>query len=103
MLPIVFIADRPWVLAIPSAAAIASVISMAPLSTALAYILFFHLLATAGAVNASLVTLLIPATAILLEVGVLGESLTKEHMAGLALIVLGLLVIDGRIGQKRSY
>jgi drug/metabolite transporter (DMT)-like permease len=97
MLPIIVIFDHPWTLAMPSSAAIWSVVAMALLSTALAYIIFFRLLATAGAVNASLVTLLIPVSAILLGTGILGESLAKTHFVGLALISCGLLVIDGRL------
>ncbi|MEQ9125980.1 MAG: hypothetical protein RIM80_25840, partial [Alphaproteobacteria bacterium] len=43
-----------------------------------------------------LVTLLIPATAILLGWAVLGEALAPRHFAGMALIAVGLAVIDGR-------
>jgi drug/metabolite transporter (DMT)-like permease len=43
-----------------------------------------------------LVTLLIPATALLLGVSVLGEALLPRHLAGMALIGLGLAIIDGR-------
>lgn len=96
MLPIILIVDHPWALNMPSMAAVGSIISMALLSTALAYLIFFRLLATAGAVNASLVTLLIPVSAILLGTGFLGETLATTHFVGLALISCGLLVIDGR-------
>ena len=70
---------------------------MAIFSTALAYILYFRLIATAGATNALLVTLLIPITAILLGSIFLGERLLVLHFAGMAVIGLGLLVIDGRL------
>ena len=53
-------------------------------------------LAAAGATNLLLVTLLIPVTAILLGVAVLGETLLPRHLAGMALIGLGLAAIDGR-------
>ncbi len=69
---------------------------MAVFSTALAYILYFRLIATAGATNAILVTLLIPVTAILLGSAFLGERLAPLHFAGMAVIAIGLLVIDGR-------
>jgi len=97
MLPVILLIDYPWTLAVPSKAAIGSIVGMALLSTALAYMIFFRLLATAGAVNASLVTLLIPVSAILLGIGFLGEVLAKTHFIGLALISCGLLVIDGRL------
>ena len=99
MLPVILLIDHPWTLAVPSKAAIGSIVGMALLSTALAYMIFFRLLATAGAVNASLVTLLIPVSAILLGSGFLGEVLARTHFVGLALISCGLLVIDGRLFQ----
>lgn len=100
MLPIIVIIDQPWTLMMPSAGAGGAVIAMAILSTALAYLIFFCLLETEGAVNASLVTLLIPVSAIFLGVGILGEALAGTHLVGLALISSGLLVIDGRILAK---
>jgi drug/metabolite transporter (DMT)-like permease len=66
------------------------------LSTALAYVIFFRILATAGATNLLLVTLLIPVSAILLGTAILGERLAAGHFAGMALIGLGLAAIDGR-------
>ena len=69
---------------------------LAVMSTSLAYILYFRLIATAGATNAILVTLLIPVTAILLGSLFLGERLHPMQFVGMAVIGLGLLVIDGR-------
>ena len=66
MLPIVLIHDRPWTLPMPSAAVIGAVIALALACTALAYVIYFRLLASAGAVNLLLVTLLIPVSALLL-------------------------------------
>lgn len=70
---------------------------MAIFSTALAYILYFRLLASAGATNAILVTLLIPVTAILLGAIFLNERLQWLHFLGMLVIGLGLSVIDGRL------
>lgn len=75
---------------------------MAVFSTALAYILYFRLLATAGATNAILVTLLIPVTAILLGTIILGERLEWGHFLGMIVIGLGLSVIDGRLWHRLS-
>ena len=75
---------------------------MAVFSTALAYILYFRLLATAGATNAILVTLLIPVTAILLGTIILGERLEWGHFLGMIVIGLGLSVIDGRLWHRSS-
>jgi drug/metabolite transporter (DMT)-like permease len=96
LVPAALAIDRPWSLAAPSGAAVASLVAVALLSTALAYVVFFRLLARAGATNLLLVTLLIPVTALLLGVGALGEVLLPRHLLGMALIGLGLAIIDGR-------
>jgi drug/metabolite transporter (DMT)-like permease len=96
LIPIVLLIDRPWTLAAPSLPTWGAVIAIATLSTALAYILYFRILATAGATNIQLVTFLIPVSAILLGSFVLGERLDPKHFAGMGLIGLGLAAIDGR-------
>ena len=80
----------------PSLQAIAALVGVAALSTALAYVLYFRILATAGATNLLLVTFLIPVSAILLGILFLNEALLPKHLAGMALIGLGLAAIDGR-------
>ncbi|MCP1556912.1 UNVERIFIED_ORG: drug/metabolite transporter (DMT)-like permease [Methylobacterium sp. SuP10 SLI 274] len=97
LLPVTLLTDRPWTLPMPGAPVWGAVLGIAALSTALAYLLYFRLLATAGATNLLLVTFLIPVTAILLGTGVLGESLEVRHIVGMALIGVGLAAIDGRI------
>jgi drug/metabolite transporter (DMT)-like permease len=97
LLPAALIVDRPWTLAMPSTGAILSLAALGLVSTAFAYLIFFRLLARAGATNVGLVTFLIPVSAILLGVLVLGETLAMRHMAGMALIGGGLILIDGRL------
>ena len=77
MVPLVLVFASPWRTALPGATTWAALLGLALLSTALAYVLFFRLLATAGATNTSLVTLLIPVSAILLGGVCLGERLTS--------------------------
>jgi drug/metabolite transporter (DMT)-like permease len=89
--------DRPWNLPMPSPATWLSLIGMAALSTALAYIVFFRILARSGATNVMLVTLLIPVTAILLGWLVLGEPLAPREIAGALVIGSALIAIDGRV------
>lgn len=96
MLPLALAIDRPWGLPVPSAAAVAAVLGLAALSTALAYVLYFRILALAGAVNLVLVTFLIPISAILLGTLLLHEALEPRHLLGMALIGAGLAAIDGR-------
>lgn len=75
----------------------ASLISVAILSTALAYLLYFAILVRAGAANLMLVTLLIPPFAIGLGVLFLGERLGIEAWIGFGLIAIGLVITDGRV------
>ncbi|MEO3474917.1 DMT family transporter [Roseomonas sp. CAU 1739] len=96
MLPLALVIDRPWGLPAPSAATVAAVLGLAGLSTAAAYVLYFRILALAGAVNLVLVTFLIPVSAILLGTLLLDEALAPRHLAGMALIAAGLAAIDGR-------
>tara|TARA_R110002073_G_scaffold1471_19_gene10276 strand:- start:18025 stop:18924 length:900 start_codon:yes stop_codon:yes gene_type:complete len=99
LVPIVALVDQPWTLALPDWPVIAALIGLATLSTALAYALYFGLIASAGAVNAFLVTFLVPVSAIGLGVLILGEALLPRQVAGMALIALGLAAIDGRAGR----
>lgn len=106
LVPVALLLDRPWTLPMPSAPAWGAVIGIALLSTALAYVIFFRVLASAGATNLMLVTFLIPVSAILLGGLFLGERLAVRHGIGMALIAGGLAAIDGRLfarlGQHRS-
>jgi drug/metabolite transporter (DMT)-like permease len=96
LVPVALAVDRPWTLPMPPAEVWGAVVGLALLSTALAYLLYFRILSTAGATNLLLVTFLIPISAILLGATLLGERLAPLHFAGMALIGLGLAAIDGR-------
>jgi drug/metabolite transporter (DMT)-like permease len=98
ILPIMLLAEPAWPM--PSAVTWSAVAGLALLSTALAYVLYFRILAAAGATNLLLVTFLIPVTAILLGAVFLGERLELRQFAGMALIGLGLVAIDGRIWAR---
>jgi len=99
--PIAFYVDRPLQLAMPGVTIWAAIMGLAILSTALAYILYFKILASAGATNLLLVTLLIPVSAIVLGSLVLGETLEFIHFVGMALIAIGLSAIDGRLWRRK--
>jgi drug/metabolite transporter (DMT)-like permease len=96
LIPMVTLIDQPWTLPMPSLAALSSLAGIAVLSTALAYILYFRILATAGATNLLLVTFLIPISAILLGITFLDEHLLEKHLVGVALIGTGMAAVDGR-------
>ena len=96
MLPVALVAHGVPTLSY-SGHAWAAVVALAVVSTAFAYVLFFRILGLAGATNVSLVTLIVPASAILLGALVLGERLAPSAWGGLVLIAGGLLVLDGRL------
>lgn len=100
LLPVMLLVDQPWTLPMPSTAALGALVGVAVLSTALAYILYFRILATAGATNLLLVTFLLPVSAILLGVGLLDEILLPKHLTGMALIGMALAAIDGRLWKR---
>lgn len=99
LLPLAAGLERFWLLPAPTPIALAALAALALASTALAYVLFFRLMARAGATNVSLVTLLVPVSAVLLGVGLLGERLSGIEIAGMALIAAGLVSIDGRLAR----
>jgi drug/metabolite transporter (DMT)-like permease len=96
MIPMVFIFESPLDLT-PSLISWAAMIGLSLISTSLAYIIYFRLLASAGATNLLLVTFLIPVSAICLGVIVLGEQLRWNDFGGMSLIFIGLVAIDGRM------
>lgn len=96
MIPVITVIDMPWTLSFPSAGPIGAVLALACLSTALAYVIFFRILAKGGATNISLVAFLIPVSAILLSTAFLGERLALNHIAGMGIIFLGLTALDGK-------
>jgi drug/metabolite transporter (DMT)-like permease len=97
LVPLALFVDAPWSLPVPSAAVVASVFAIAALCTALAYVIYFRILSGAGATNVLLVTLLAPATSVILGALFLHERLLARQFLGFALIAVGLAFIDGRL------
>jgi drug/metabolite transporter (DMT)-like permease len=97
LLPVAAIFDQPWQLPAPSAEAWLAFAGIALLSTALAYLLYFRILAKAGATNLLLVTFLLPVSAVFLGWLALGEQLAPRSFIGMAVIGAGLACIDGRL------
>ncbi len=97
MLPLAAAVDRFWTLPPLPARGVASLLGIGLLSTSVAYLLYFRILASSGATRASLVTLLVPVSALLLGGAVLGEGLSLRTLPGVVLIAAGLVVIDGRL------
>ncbi len=97
LFPLAALTDQFWTLPMPSLPTWGAILSLALLSTALAYIFFYRIMARAGSNNVMLVTLLIPVSAIALGVTFLGETLSVQQIIGATVIAVSLLVNDGRI------
>jgi drug/metabolite transporter (DMT)-like permease len=101
--PVVLLVDMPWTLPMPGLRTWVALAGLALLSTALAYVLYFRILATSGATNVLLVTFLIPVSGVLMGVLVLDEAIEPRQLAGMLLIGLGLAAIDGRLLRRASW
>ena len=97
MIPLVLVVDQPWTLSLPSLSTWGALIGLALLSTTVAYIIYFRLLASVGATNLLLVTFLIPVSALILGMTFLGERLDLIHFMGMVLIGTSLIAVDGRL------
>jgi len=100
LLPIVLLVDKPWQLAPPSVVSWIAIGCLGVLSSGIAYLLYFRILASAGATNLMLVNFLVPVTAIAAGIIVLNEVLLAQHIAGMLLIAIGLMLMDGRVVAK---
>lgn len=95
-LPVALVLEQPWIYT-PGLTTWAALLSLSLLGTALAYLIYFRILASAGATNLMLVTFLIPPSALALGALFLDERLAWTAFAGMALIMAGLAAIDGRL------
>ncbi|MEO1265376.1 MAG: DMT family transporter [Pseudomonadota bacterium] len=97
LIPLALLIETPLSQGLPSEASIAAIVGLGVLSTAIAYLIFFHILSVSGPANVMLVTLLVPVSAIALGTLFLDEALLTRHIVGALVIGSGLLVIDGRL------
>lgn len=98
--PMALLAEQPWTLPMPGLSVWGALLGIALASTVLAYLIYFHILAKAGATNISLVTLLVPVSAVMLGAIFLGERLSLSTASGMLVIGLGLAAIDGRLLRR---
>ena len=80
-----------------------AVLALGIFPTALAYLIYYRLLAEAGVVKTSLVSFLVPFAALLLSAIFLHERLSLTAASGMALILAGLAVLDGRLLGKLRF
>jgi drug/metabolite transporter (DMT)-like permease len=83
---------------VPSAEAVASVVVLGLVCSALAFLIFFRLIAEIGPARTSVITYINPIVALALGVAILGERVTAGVIAALLLILAGSwLATDGRL------
>jgi drug/metabolite transporter (DMT)-like permease len=91
-----------WPSSMPSAHVVESVLGLALICTALAFLIFFALIAEVGPVRATVITYVNPAVAAVVGVAVLGETLTIGMIVGFLLVLAGaFLATGGRTPQPR--
>jgi drug/metabolite transporter (DMT)-like permease len=85
-----------WIADPPTLGAFGAMVALGATSSGLAYISYFELIRRIGATRTLTVTYLQPVVAIALGVAILGERLEAVHLAGLALVLLGVAIIHAR-------
>jgi drug/metabolite transporter (DMT)-like permease len=95
--------ERPWATATPDAEAWFSVIWLGIVGSGMAYLAYFRLLLTWGATRTSLVAYLLPIVGILLGFIVLREPIDATLIAGTALVIGGVALVNGRWGRRRLF
>ncbi|MGZ4280493.1 MAG: DMT family transporter [Gaiellaceae bacterium] len=78
-----------------------SVVALAVIGTALAQIILYRVLRSDGAARVSLVTYLLPMTALIYGVFLLGEPLTWQELGGMVLILGGVALGSGAVKFPR--
>jgi drug/metabolite transporter (DMT)-like permease len=89
-------AAASWPSKLPSAHVVESVLGLAVVCTALAFLLFFALIAEVGPVRATVITYINPAVAAVLGVTLLSEHLTSGMVVGFGLVLTGCVLATGR-------
>ena len=100
MLPAAVVIDRPWTLA-PTPAAIGAVIGLAVVCTALAMVIYFRLVRTLGPLGTTSGSYLRAGFSVALGILFLGESFDWSIVAGMGLIVLGVIAVTAPPLRRR--
>lgn len=97
---IALVLERPWETARPDFEAWFSVIWLGILGSGMAYLAYFRLLSRWGATRTSLVAYLLPVVGIVLGFLVLQEPIDVTLLAGTALVIAGVALVNGRWGRR---
>jgi drug/metabolite transporter (DMT)-like permease len=96
LIPLAILIEQPQHLNLPSPTAIGAVLFLAVMGTAVAFILYYHILATAGATALSSVAYLLPVIGAFLGVFVRDELLTSGQLLAFGVILIGMYLINSQ-------
>lgn len=103
MLPVAAILERPWTLAPPPAQAIAAVIVLAVVCTAIAMVIYFRLIHTIGPLGTTSGSYLRAGFAVALGTTLLGERFTWSILAGMALVLAGVIAVTVPLPARNGW
>jgi len=98
--PLVIVVDQPWTISDPGFLPVLSILALGLFCTALAYVIYFQILARSGATAIALVTFMIPPSAILMGWLALGEQISFQDFLGMSLIGVGLFSVNRQSNRK---
>ena len=98
--PLVIVVDQPWTISDPGFLPVLSILALGLFCTALAYVIYFQILARSGATAIALVTFMIPPSAILMGWLALGDQISSQDFLGMSLIGVGLFSVNRQSNRK---
>jgi drug/metabolite transporter (DMT)-like permease len=98
VVPAAFVFEGVPVMTLPETWLAAIAIGL--VSTAFTFQIMYRILPRVGATNFAATTFIAPISAIILGVSLLGETILPTHLLGMAIIFLGLILIDGRLSRR---
>ncbi len=101
VVPLAILVDRPFTTVSPTPSAIVAVIWLGILGSGFAYLCYFTLLQHWGATRTSMVAYLLPVVGILLGAVVLDEPITINRLAGTALVIAGIALVNSGAAMRQ--
>lgn len=102
VLPLSLLVDRPFSMPMPSWAALGSLLVLGVFGTAVAFIVYYRLIEATNPTYVSTVTYMLPVVGVILGVTVLNEQLAWNAYVGCALILSGVMIVNGVFNGIRA-
>jgi drug/metabolite transporter (DMT)-like permease len=101
VVPLALVVDNPFRTVHPTPGALVAVAWLGFLGSGFAYLCYFTLLQRWGATRTSMVAYLLPVVGIALGAAVLGEPITLNRIAGTALVIAGIALVNSGAAVRR--